>query len=77
MHLTLHMSWLAVDASTPTGETVRISSGTHEVERIKNPIVPDGEPWIVLKGTKIGASETFWRQWTQDEWGDFQVGLST
>lgn len=30
-------------------------------------------PWLVLKGTKLGAAEGFWRQWIGREYDDFEV----
>lgn len=75
MQLTLNMSWLAIDASKPNTPSVRIPAGKHAVERIPNPFIPDGEPWLVLRGTKIGASEAYWKSWLDDEWGDFSVDL--
>ena len=40
---------------------ITVLAGRHEVERIPNPY-PRGETdFIVLKGTKIGAAEQFWR----------------
>jgi hypothetical protein len=36
-----------------------VSRGEHAVERIENPFLPAGEPWIVLKGSRIGAAESY------------------
>jgi hypothetical protein len=36
-----------------------ISPGAHAVERIGNPFVPGGEPWLVFKGRRIGAAEAY------------------
>lgn len=41
---------------------VQIGPGAHEVERIENPFVPGGEPWLVLKGSRIGAAEAYLRR---------------
>ena len=40
-------------------QEVQIAPGAHEVERIDNPFVPGGEPWLVLKGSRIGAAESY------------------
>lgn len=56
MKLILKKQSQALDASRqPVRQTV-ISAGTHEVERIPNPLLSVGT-WIVLKGTKIGIPE--------------------
>lgn len=39
-----------------------IPKGAHQVERIENPFVPGGEPWLVLKGSRIGAAEAYIRR---------------
>lgn len=42
-------------------EKATIPIGKHEMERIPNPLgYPN--PWLVLKGTKIGQAETTWRK---------------
>jgi hypothetical protein len=41
--------------------TIEMQSGSHEVERIENPFIPGGEPWLVLKGSRIGAAESYLR----------------
>jgi hypothetical protein len=40
---------------------VVVAAGRHEVERINNPHGKEGTPWLVLKGTMIGAAETWWK----------------
>lgn len=72
MQLIVKRDWKVFDGSNLT-ESI-ISIGTHEVERIKNPLGYSGY-WIVLKGTLIGASEKSWRQWEDVEWADFEVIL--
>ena len=42
-------------------QEVPIAPGAHEAERIENPFVPGGEPWLVLKGSRIGASESYFK----------------
>jgi hypothetical protein len=43
----------------PYPQEVLITPGAHAVERIDNPFVPGGEPWLVLKGSRIGAAEAY------------------
>jgi hypothetical protein len=65
--MTLRREWDAKHADT--GESVKIPAGRHEVERIPYPRYHCH--WLVLKGTRIGASEGSWRQWTEvDGWPD-------
>lgn len=52
-----------------------ILAGTHEVERIPNPCSVNGIPWIVMRGTKIGMPEDYWRRWKGTRWAHFQVEL--
>ena len=40
-------------------QEVHVTPGAHEVERIDNPFIPGGEPWLVLKGSRIGAAEAY------------------
>ena len=40
-------------------QEINIAPGAHEVERIDNPFVSGGEPWLVLKGSRIGAAEAY------------------
>lgn len=84
----LKRKWAAVDGTTAS-ETF-IPAGTHEIERIPNPLGYKGY-WLVLKGTKIGGSEGSWRQWENGQlvdnpghpnhgkpidWGDFEVQIT-
>jgi hypothetical protein len=41
---------------------VEVGPGCHEVERVANPFIRNGEPWLVLKGTRTGAAECYLRQ---------------
>jgi hypothetical protein len=54
-------------ANPETGEIGRqlttIEAGRHEVEKIPSPHGHNCD-WLVLKGTKIGASVGSWRQWS-------------
>jgi hypothetical protein len=63
----LKRDWEAKNASDPEKvlDTI-IPAGTHEVELIPNPLGYVGS-WVVLKGTKIGASEWSWQQWRPDQ----------
>lgn len=73
MQLIVKREWKAIDG-LDKNKTHIIPIGTHEVERIPNPLGYPGY-WIVLKGTLIGASEGSWRQWEGNKWGDFEVIL--
>lgn len=64
--MVLKREWGALDASkTENGHPTRTSipAGEHEMERIPNPFGYENAPWLVLKGTQIGAAEGSWRQW--------------
>lgn len=41
---------------------VKLKVGTYKVERVVNPFIPGGDPWLVLKGSRIGAAEGYLRQ---------------
>lgn len=42
--------------------SLRIGPGTYTLERIPNPMEPGtDDPWLVIKGTKIGQREIVWR----------------
>ena len=64
--MTLKRVWPAFDAKNNMTETTTIGIGKHEMERIPNPLGYKNAPWLVLKGTLIGATESSWRQWTKN-----------
>jgi len=67
MQLVLKTEWDALDATDPKNVVhKKIPAGTHEVERIPNPCHNNNTFWLVLVGTKVGASEGSWRQWIHD-----------
>ena len=72
LKLIVKREWEVIDAGSPTSAHL-LTIGTHEVERIQNPLGYPDSTWLVLKGTKIGAMEGSWRQWEGENWGDFQV----
>jgi hypothetical protein len=41
---------------------VEVKPGTYAVEQVPNPFIPGGEPWLVLRGSRIGAAESYLRQ---------------
>ena len=41
---------------------VELQPGTYEVEQVPNPFIPGGDPWLVLRGSRIGAAEGYLRQ---------------
>ena len=60
MFAILKRDWMMIDGET--GEDKTITAGRHEIERIDNPFGHDN-PWLVLKGSKIGRAENAWRDW--------------
>ena len=89
MKMILKKDWNALDGSQSEFVKITIPAGTHEIERIPNPHGYPGS-WLVLKGTKIGASENSWRQWMNGvvadnpehpefgkpiDWGDWEVKI--
>ncbi len=75
MSLNLEIPWQCIDASTGVPRTHTLLPGKYEVERIPNPFGYTTQPWIVLKGTKIGGSESFWRYMAKRSWGAFRISL--
>jgi hypothetical protein len=59
--------WKLVDGSKPGTAYFNLQPGRHELERIPNPRIKNGVPWLVLKGTKIGWAECAWKQWKNNE----------
>lgn len=90
MFAILKRDWEMIEASVD-GKPVKaiIPAGRHELERIPNPCGYPDAPWLVLKGTKIGATEMSWRQWKNGEidnpghpnhgkpvdWDDFEIAI--
>lgn len=63
MRMILRQSWDVRDATDPKNVVAAIiPAGTYEIEKVPNPCGHKGY-WFVFKGTKIGGSEGFWRQW--------------
>ncbi|MCX6713088.1 MAG: hypothetical protein NTY66_02690 [Candidatus Vogelbacteria bacterium] len=81
--MTLKRDWPALEfLGGDKAKDVVIPAGRHEVERITNPLGYLDAPWLVLKGTMIGASEGSWRQWKNGvlnrddqsiDWGKWEV----
>lgn len=63
-----HWELLSLDGEKVTD---KLAPGTYEMERIKHSDY--NCYWLVLKGTRLGASEGSWRQWRGVGWGDFEV----
>lgn len=59
MNLILSTEWTFFNAN---GERVPVPAGAHQVERVKSPL-GDERDWLVLRGTRIGASEDSLRDW--------------
>src|SRR5215207_1010530 len=72
MFLVLRRDWAITNGATHQPAT--IPAGEHAVERVRNPF-GHAAPWLVLKGTLIGACEGFWRDWEQDD-GEFRVRIA-
>lgn len=61
MSITLKWECDVLNASNgEKNKTAIIPPGRHEIQRIPNPYGYPS-PWLVLKGTLIGAAEDFWR----------------
>jgi hypothetical protein len=68
---TLHRAWQLPDANSK--RIVNITPGRYELEPIENP-KGKRNPWLVLKGTKIGMPEGARRYWTEGP-GDLKILL--
>lgn len=53
---------------------VDIPAGRYEVERVPCPLGHNCN-WLVLLGTKTGATEGSFRQWVGIRWGQFRVEI--
>ncbi len=72
MQLLLKRQWEVLDASSGKAQLAFVGPGIFEVERIPNPCGYEAY-WLVLKGTKIGATEGFWRDWQGSVWNEFEI----
>ncbi len=63
MFITLRMKWIVIDGSTSNMRSVALPPGQYAIERIDNPYGFTNSPWLVLRGTKVGANEEYWRGW--------------
>lgn len=64
--------WGFLDGSEK-GKVVQMPPGRYEVERIPNPFGHENVDWLVLAGTRLGATELFWRGWENPEDPDLEV----
>lgn len=86
MHMVLKREWTATSADD--GRAVKIGPGRFEIERIPNPFGHKDADWLVLKGTKTGATKNYWLSWGPNQtlnnpgninhgkvidWEDFEV----
>lgn len=63
-------AWDILDATNPLDvKTYNLPPGKYKLQRIKCPIGHNCH-WLVLKDTKIGASEGWWRQWKNGDLAD-------
>lgn len=47
------------------GSIVTLEAGEHFVERVPNPFGSEDTPWLMIVGTSIGASEAYWKNFSQ------------
>ncbi len=47
-----------------------VGPGILHLQRIENPFGHAGAPWLVLSGTRIGATEAYWRQFPVECYGE-------
>lgn len=69
---TLFRRWQMPDADT--NKLINITPGRYELEPIENPL-GHRDPWLVLKGTKIGMPEGAWMYW-KDGPGDLRISIN-
>ena len=75
MELVLTIPWYFFDAQRPELPRVLVNPGRYPVETIANPLGQSAQPWIVLRGTKIGSNAEFIRTMSRSGWGDFALRL--
>lgn len=74
MFMTLKRAWTVFEVDEEgIKRNYTIPIGRHAIERIKSPLGESGVWWLVLKGTKKGNKEEWWRQWGSFDEGDHQV----
>ena len=78
----LKREWLMCDGISASNH-VTVPAGRHEMERIANPFGHPA-PWLVMKGTQIGATEGSLRSWANGilnaegepiDWGEWEIVL--
>lgn len=67
--------WFLIDASRVDFSPKKVMGGVYELERAPNPYGFTQNPWLMIKGTLIGAPEPYWRQWQSAECGEFRILL--
>lgn len=87
MFATTKRIWELIDASSGKPVAYKLPAGRHELERVPCPLGHNCN-WLVLKGTKIGMSENFWKDWKNGtiadvpghpnfgkpiDWGEFEI----
>jgi hypothetical protein len=50
-----------IDASISPAPFAKVKAGRYEIEEILNPMIEDGEHWLVISGTKTGMIKSAWR----------------
>ena len=69
---TLSRRWQLPDADTNL--LINIHPGRYQLEPIANPL-GHRNPWLVLKGTKIGMPEGAWMYWKNGS-GDLRISIN-
>jgi len=74
MKLILGRSFIVFDGDCSKENTLEMGPGIFEMEEIENPEGILGMPWLVRKGTKIGASSIIWKSRTST-WGNDMIRI--
>ena len=73
MFIVTKCEWEICDSVT-LGKDVLLASGRYEVVRIPNPY-GHKDPWLLVKGTTMGAAEGWWRDWSDPGYGEYQINV--
>lgn len=71
MFIVLRTSWEFM--SGETRQKVNVPEGRYEVDRIPHPRKTSDCFWLVLRGTKIGVSEGYLRDFCSPDYGELEV----
>jgi hypothetical protein len=74
MFVTLKTDWpFRNGANKAKQEMVNKGPGRYELEQVPNPLISDGKPWFVFKGTLIGAACGWWFSWVGSCWDEMEM----